>query len=86
MTMQKAPGLKTIKKISSKKDYGEYKHDSRPSLYADEKEIPELKEWKTGTDYIMTVKVTLESKETYEKDGKSKTTGTLRVLSYKVDK
>lgn len=47
--------------------------DSRPSLYLDDKEAPFIKDWETGKEYTMVlrVKMTGSSTRTHMEDGKS---------------
>lgn len=45
---------------------------SYPTMYVDEDQLPEIKDWKPGTEYECMVRIVMTNRNTHEKDGTPK--------------
>jgi len=62
--------------IGTKSDTPEMK----PTLYVDATDLPQLKDWKVGSEYDLVLKVKMTSQSISNYEGKGKTSGSFEVL------
>ena len=82
--MKSPKGMKVLsKKTESMSKPMEY--DNRPSFRVTTKDLPEIETWETGKEYILEVKVKLESYKEEAEGGPVEKCGCLRIVAIGVE-
>ena len=76
--------LKTIKISKPKHGKDEEMVSYPPSFSANEKQIPELVDWKVGEKYILVIEVEMKRMSSYDNGTKKNTDASFDVVAYSV--